>query len=603
MTSINDIRTELLSFNSHPMVCSIREKYNTPSFFEMIDKTRSETAHSAFLSWMLKGQGISETTADTPLYLFLSVLAKRSLQQETAGTLLMNQTVRDAILSRRIKISNAETETEKSVSELAELAYDSYDPTTDAGHCSYLSQIIATIDDRVDIVVRCNVENCEGIKQLILVIENKIDSPEGSNKTSATAKRGMRMPSQYKDHCQTERYYEASCHKSTSDTAVIYVFLTPKATESDFAGIHGNREALKKEGKIAQSDNYININYQDILNGVIDNALLLQEGSITKRTRNFLEEYKNEITYPRIANPKTHINIAYPQIDGIEDLWRRFRFLFHCIAYSTVSNKGCVAVEEGSETSYCTTYQDRVLSIPVSLQHLFTRGGSHVQTTSIGNFCTMLSQNNMMSQPINGDELFSAGVSDLLSAFASENLEILSTIIGAVRFSSPQYASEADKLFAVLMSSTRDNTKYFVSYAGNSLTPKPVSKSEVVYLIFREWAKANNANIAQMRTAFPVDINSYYASKKGFQHLFYGYSPTNDYYFDGTDPRFANSVPCTGNWDFYHDNQHEYGGITNLKMWRKDAFDSLIDHIKKTLPAFGKHLFIIDTLGNKILDE
>lgn len=597
MEKLNDLRTQLMSFNSDPIVSRIREKYNTPSFFEMIDKTRSETAHSAFLSWMLKGQGISETTADTPLYLFLSVLAKRSLQQETAGSLLMNPTVRDAILSRKIRLSNVETETEKSVSELAELAYDSYDSTTDVNHRLFLSQIIATVADRVDIVAKCNVENCEGIKKLILVIENKIDSPEGADKTKATAKRKKLMPNEYTSLCQTERYYLASCQESTSDTAVIYVFLTPKTTENDFAGIQSNKVTLKKEGKIAQSDNYININYQDILNGVIDNALLLQEGSITQRTRNFLEEYKNEITYPHIDNPKTHLNIAYPQIDGIEDLWERFRFLFHSIVYSTVSNKGCVAVENGSDTSYYAT-SNRV-NIPDSLQQLFSR--EEQKTTSIDKFCEVLSQNGSQSQPINSDTLQSADVLNLLSEFADENLEIMSTIIGAVKFSSLKYAGEADELFKVLMSGARDNTKYFVAYNGNSLTPKPVSKSEVAYLIFREWANANNANLSEMRNAFPVAVNPYYASGKYFQHLFYSYSPTNAYYFDGNDPKFGNSVPCIGVWDFYHDNQHEYRGMTNLKMWRKDAFESLIDHVKKNPGNFGKNLSVVDTLGNQIL--
>lgn len=602
MITINDLRTELLSFNSHPLVCGIREKYNTPSFFEMIDKTRSETAHSAFISWMLKGQGISETTADTPLYLFLSVLAKRSLQQETT-TPLMNPVVRDAILSRKINISNVETETEKCVRELAELAYDSYDPKTDADKCNYLSQIIATVADRVDIVAKCDVENCGGIKHLILVIENKIDSSEGSDKTKATARqKGMIMPNEYTSRCQTQRYYEASCHKNTSDTVVIYVFLTPKATESDFASIHSNRATLKHDGKIAQSDNYININYQDIVNGVIDNALLLQEGSITKRTRNFIEEYKNEITYPHINNPKTHTNIAYPQINGIENLWKRFRFLFHCIAYSTASNKGCIVAEDGSDTIYYTTYQgSKVSNIPASLQHLFTRGGKPTKTTSIDNFCNVLSQNNAKVQQINSDMLLSVGLSDLLTDFADEKLEILSTIIGVVKFSSSKYADEASELFSVLMSNARDNTKYFVSYKGITLTPKPVSKSEVAYLIFKEWAKENNANLGRMRDAFPVTINPYYVSGKYFQHLFYSYSPSNNYNFDGNDSKFGNNVPYTGNWDFYHDDQHEYNGVTNLKMWRKDAFDSLINYVKNTMPTYGNNLSIVDTLGNVVL--
>lgn len=544
MEKLNDLRTQLMSFNSDPIVSRIREKYNTPSFFEMIDKTRSETAHSAFLGWMLKGQGVSKTTADTPLNLFLSLLVKRCLQQETADTPLMDPAVIEAILSRKIRLSNVETETDKSVSELAELAYD---------HCgnddkrSLLSQIIATVGDRVDLVVKCKVEDCGCIDQLLLVIENKIDSPEGTAKAIAKRK-GLFMPTVYTNLSQTERYYLASYQEAYRGTAVIYVFLNPKTTESDLAGIQDNRDTLKKEGKIAQSNNYININYQDILNDVIDKALLLQEDSMSKRTRNFLEEYRNEIFYPHIEDPKTHINIAYPKIDGVEDLWKRFRFLFHCIVYSTVFTKGCVAVEKDSETSYYST-SDQV-SIPASLQSWFTG-----PTTTINDFCDVLSKNGIQSQPINYNELQSADVLDMLGDFANKNLEIMATILGAIKISSLKYAGEADELLSILMSNTRDNTRYYVSYNGCVLTPTPALKGEVAYLVIQHWGTITDLPYSD---GFPDAINPYLDSS-------------------------------------------ECRSIMVWELWRNEAFEFLIDHIKNNLGDYAKNLSIEDTLGNQIL--
>lgn len=599
MANINDLRSELLDFNAHPIVCEIREKYHTPSFFEMVDKTRSETAHSSFLSWLFKGQGISENTADTPLYLLLSILAKRSIQQETTGTNLMDSDVRDAILSRKIKISSIQTETEKNVSELAELAYDSFDPNADANHRQYLSEIMVSVADRVDIVVNCDVENCGNIKHLIVVIENKVNSNEGQQKNAPTVKRGQKMPSQYASLTQTERYFVASNHKSGSDTAVICVFLTPKLTKNDLAELTHNRTSLKSAWKIAQSDNYININYQDILNGIINKVLILQDGSVTNRTRSFIAEYKNEITYPKIEDPKSHQNIAYPEIKGIEDLWDQYRFLLHSIAYSTVSNKGCIWFELNSDEYYVATYKDRVTSIPVAVQSFFCRGGISQQTTTISNFCSVLSNNGIPCQRIDSNTLTSAMVYGLLSDFADENLEILSTIIGVVKHSSTKYLKEAEELFSVLMSAARDNTKYYVSYKGKLLTPKPVMKSEVAFIIFREWANANNATIADMRRNFPVSINSYYASKKYFNHLFYIHT-VGGYYYDGDDPKYGPNVPYIGNWDFYHDSLHQYCGITNLKMWRKDAFESLLSHIKDNHKSFSIDLSITDNFGNSI---
>ncbi len=591
---IDNIRTELQRFNSEPLLCGIREKYNTPSFFEMIDKTRSETSHSAFLRWMLCGQGISETTADSPLFLFLNLLAKRSMEQESKFV-LMNNEIRDSILSRKIKLSIKEIVTERMVRELAELAFDSFDELKQKVHRKYLSEIIASVTDRVDIVVDCDIENCGSFNHLILIIENKVDSDEGEKKSTQDNKN---IPSVYKNLTQTNRYYYATHHNASSETAIVYVFLTSKLLTDELKTFSKNRDDLKKEKKCSLSNHYININYQDILNDVIDKLLLLGDGSITLRTRMFLSEYKNEITFPHIENPKSHVNIAHPSIEGIESLWKDYRFLFHCIAYSCVSNKGVIAIWNADELFFCDTYAQRIQDLsqlPESIRAYLPNPSQ--KTMVLRKFEKIF--NTIIEYTLICRDSFEDGIDQILYDYANENLDILITIISDVVYVSSKYSTEAAALRELLLNNTRDNTKYMVKYKNQPLAPKHVSKSEVAFLIFREWQKENNAQIEQMRKAFPVSINSYYSSRKYFKELFYPYSTTG-YYYDGEDQRFASTVKITDNWDVYKDSDHNYNGITNLKMWRKDAFDSLLKHLSKNHSNFFKHLEIKDSDGNII---
>lgn len=622
----NNIRTELHQFNSEDLLCRIREKYSTPSFFEMIDKTRSETAHSAFLRWMLSGQGVSESTADTPIYLFLNLLAKRSLEQESSGIPLMNHELRDSILSRKIRVSidDKEAVTEKQISELAELALDSCYKDNDIRR-QYLSEIIDSVADRVDVFIHCDVEKCGSIKKLLLIIENKVDSSEGDAKAEAKAKTGAKkkkeknMPEQYKVKKQTERYYDATFHENNSDTALVYVFLTPKLTNDELQDISKNRTELKEKWKCSQSDHFININYQDVLNNVIDKLLILNEGSITSRTRMFITEYKNEITFPRINNPKKHINIAHPSIEGIETLWKKYRYLLHCIAYSCISNKSFVRVECNALipkkiSYYCTDlvkqkdkykYTIKIDQLPDNEKELFERKQEVLyQTREINKFKEIMDNKGFSCSDFNKDLLLPETIS-LLNDYADENLDILVTLISDIMYSSKEFDKEAESLRRILLANTRDTTRYQVYYDNQKLTEKPVSKSEVVFLIFKEWQKIKKYTtdniLAAMREDFPVDINPYYRNGKYFKYLFYPYDKDGNYFFDGEEL----NAKVDGNWDFYRDDKHQYGGITNLKMWRKDAFEGLLKHLKSENSDrdFYNKLRITDTDDKEIETE
>lgn len=582
MKQLNEIRLELQKFNGDVLVSSIREKYNTPSFFEMIDKSRSENVHSAFLSWVFRGQGIPDTIADSPIYLLMNLLAKKSCQQNTCH--LMPSVLQDAILSRKIRIDAVKSETEVSISDLAGLALDTVDPKNDSQRYSYLTEIIRTVGDRADIVVKCDVKNCDPYKHLLLIVENKVDSKEGP----AKAKPNLQIPAQYSSLSQTDRYYDATYHNASSDTAVVYIYLTP--------------DDLKKK---AICQNFINISYQEILEEVIDKLINLQEGSITSRTRMLLQEYKNEITYPHIDDFKNHVNIAYPKIAGIEKLWGDYRFLLHCIVCASSTSKGFAVVGNNVETYYFKTHQDTVdfsATDPNKITSLFAdKNGKVRQSTNIANFKGIVEQNGYEFAHISSDTLKPDAVGGaVLEEFESENMDILTTIFGAVSHTSAQYADEAQDMLAMLNANGRDNTKYFLSYNNVNLTSKPVAKSEVVFLIFKKWAEENNADRDMMRNAFNVSINPYYESKKYFQHLFYDFKPNYNYYYDGTLPNFGTSVQCVGTWDFYNDANHQYSGITNLKMWRKDAFESLLAHLKNNHANFWKELQITDQDGTPV---
>ena len=163
---------KIFKFNSDKDIIALREQYNRPSFFEIISKQRSETTYSAFLKWLfqIKNEVVS------PIMGLLDILVQHSFDEKA-----LNPDLRTAILSRKLKISNIQVETEKSVGQLAQAAKDS--SANDADKKKLLENIAKYCQDRIDIFIECDIEikddNKEEDKKLQIIIENKIDSTEG----------------------------------------------------------------------------------------------------------------------------------------------------------------------------------------------------------------------------------------------------------------------------------------------------------------------------------------------------------------------------------------------------------------------------------------
>ncbi len=174
---------EIVSFNNDKNLVALREKYNEPSFFEIISKERSETTYSAFLKWMFL---INSTGSNgiSPIMSLLDILVKRCNQQDGK---LIDQKLQEAILSRKLKINHVSIETEQFVNQLAVQALKNFQG--DDSKVAFLRDVKDYCQDRIDIFIECEVLIGEKAKQMQIFIENKIDSIEGGAKNTANGKR------------------------------------------------------------------------------------------------------------------------------------------------------------------------------------------------------------------------------------------------------------------------------------------------------------------------------------------------------------------------------------------------------------------------------
>ena len=157
-----NVLQKLNVFNNDTSFRKLKEKYSAPSFFEIVDISRDESRHSAFLKWLLQGTEIVANKQFIPLMGLLDALIERDGQRGQRDEEQVIETkVKNAIASRSITISNIKAKCEQSIGKLG---------------------VVEKSMDRIDIYIVCDVEGIDGIDQFEIVIENKINSKEGTSK-------------------------------------------------------------------------------------------------------------------------------------------------------------------------------------------------------------------------------------------------------------------------------------------------------------------------------------------------------------------------------------------------------------------------------------
>lgn len=311
----------ILNFNADPEIVALREKYSEPSFFEIISKERSETTYSAFLKWIFQDCAIGKGTV-SPVLQLLNILVKRDQEQRKnvnrQGIILIDDALRMAILSGSVQIKSTNVDTELSITEYKARVKENGGNLANTDRTSKNGE--GRNQDRLDIFIDCEIEAIGNKKQLQIVIENKIDASEGDK--------------------QTQRYYDNTKRKDDDNIIQLYVYLSPQT----------NYEKIDKH--------FIQINYQDILDCII--TPLLASNSISSRSRFFIEEFKNQLTYPNLDS-KPCIAIGRENIDQFQTLFEKHKQLItrSAIAYSQMSfkevddafqkcdnKKGCIQIED-----------------------------------------------------------------------------------------------------------------------------------------------------------------------------------------------------------------------------------------------------------------
>ena len=241
--------------------------YDRKSTMEKIGIARSETAHSAFLANLLKsnnGLGLEESAIMWLLHILIEREDNATAYSTNAtadSTSPIPTDVKAAVLSQTLKYDIEEITTEKVIDDVA--------PSFFATH--YNNQ---KCDDRLDIYIKLKV-NGLSVKYLEIVIENKVLQDENGPKSKNS--------SGYNSLFQTQRYFTACSSNKSSDTAQLFVFLTP--------------DEVEEETK-AKDKHFIQISYQDVLDTII--IPQLDNNMLTSNERQELENYVDALNLPTL---------------------------------------------------------------------------------------------------------------------------------------------------------------------------------------------------------------------------------------------------------------------------------------------------------------
>ena len=244
--------------------------YDRKSTMEKMGIARSETAHSAFLANLLKsdnGLGLEESAIMWLLHILIEREDNATAYNSTSSKSPIPTDVKAAVLSQTLKYDIEEITTEKVIDDVAHSYF--------ATQSQYNNK---RCDDRLDIYIKLKV-NGLSVKYLEIVIENKVLQDENGPKSTNS--------SGYDSLFQTQRYYTAcstACsYNKSSDTAQLFVFLTP--------------DEVEEETK-AKDKHFIQISYQDVLDTII--IPQLDNNMLTSNERQELENYVDALNLPTL---------------------------------------------------------------------------------------------------------------------------------------------------------------------------------------------------------------------------------------------------------------------------------------------------------------
>lgn len=556
---------KIITFNNDSKLLSLREKYSEASFFEIISKERSETTFSAFLQWLFQGD-FTKLSFSSPVVMLLDILASK------ANVKVLSEDLKTALITRKFHVKSIQVEAEKNVKELASEVIESGELKKED-----MLLIASNCQDRIDIFIECACDYEEKECKIQILIENKVDSTEGGRKNER-----INLPEDYKKSNQTQRYYIGTHSKSECNNLYqFYVYLTPEKTIIEDL-----------------NDKFIHITYQDILDKII--IPILNSSSVSTRSRFFLEEFKNELTFPNPEGDAIHPAIAtdFSTQKELGKIFENYKDLIIQSIIATASSNFWYIKKIDSYFDYQP--KEELLECYFEDKKSEFENSGWISSEDIArNFKTFKVQGwyynsgkpyPKLQEIVNDGYLFEVDddVKSLLIAFWGENKKIIRAIIDNI--------SQKGKIQCLVDSiSKRDNIrlKYNIYYDGKKLNvDKALNNAETAFAIINQYISTyQQVTLKDLNKTFsPEKVNTYYIAKNGWlNQLFYQYSE------DGTYKTKNGALVNIKDdkWDFFQDDKHYLelsdSKLIMLKMWRTSDLNRLIDYVQ-TLKDFGEKI-------------
>lgn len=517
--TFSNIINKLKEFNKDLSIRSLRERYNSPSFFEMMSISRKENQHSAFIKWLLQGDDIFVNSKYSPLMGLLDIILERAAQQGKESEI--NPQVKNAILSRTLKINNINAICERCIGDL---------------------NVIKQSKDRIDIHIICDVDGIKDITQFEFVIENKIGSKEGDEKLKKiTNDKKDPIISNYNDAKQTVRYVLGTSYNINDKPDNInnhdqlqqfYVFLTPISNSK--LSNYGDLD----EDETCASKRFIHINYQDIVNYIIEP--LLSSNNLSDRVKVFLNEYLNNLSMPcedEADNIKNTIIMATynEDIETIKNFWKKYQNL---VLYCAIMKKALIIDGYPSRQDLFNDYIKYYIKNKKNQKNqCVNKYFSEVQKGKMNSIKVTVNNHNYKVTNVSNPNTKIERITELeelfvLLDFFEQNQNLLLAAM-KILSDSDEKKPDSDINFEIVrdvynaLTNPKDYTKYVMKVSGSYLTAKDkvknpirMNKRETVVSFIEnlgvEITKDNNSSNGNISMAF---FNDYFAREVALESI------------------------------------------------------------------------------------
>ena len=277
----------------------MRRFYQAPTYMGLLNVGRKEEAHSHFLSWLFSENSFNQSSPDSPLMHLLDIAVHRANLQNKIGndeTKGIKTSLANHINSRKLSIL-------ESICKLEDFSKEK----SGKGR-------------RADIIIESKVFKNNKIEHLNICIENKVLSSEHTSQTKAYVENYRRRGGEW-----------------------IFLFLTPLSSVllDDYDSLDENLKCV--------SDVFIQINYQDILNFILEP--LLKTESQYSQNYFMIDDYIKTLRYPVMEEKetkKTIMAIGEEESKLLNEFWEGNHELIE-LAVMAISQKGNEEIQNNAE--------------------------------------------------------------------------------------------------------------------------------------------------------------------------------------------------------------------------------------------------------------